>query len=130
MEIIYKVGGIIVRSGKILVARKENTFLIPGGKIKRGEKAEECLRREIMEELGVKVISQQYFGDYEDEAALDPGKLVSIKVFTLIIKGEPSANAEIKEVQYINSRNIGKIKLGSVVEKFIIPKLLEKKVID
>ncbi len=53
--------GIIFSSGKILIARRkrgealEGFWEFPGGKIEEGETAEECLEREILEELGLKI---------------------------------------------------------------------------
>jgi 8-oxo-dGTP diphosphatase len=51
---------IIQRHGYILAARRSETMSMPlkwefpGGKIQAGETPEECLRRELLEELGVK----------------------------------------------------------------------------
>jgi A/G-specific adenine glycosylase len=51
----------ILRAGKVLLARRPEGKILggmwefPGGKRKRGESLPECLRRELMEELGVKV---------------------------------------------------------------------------
>ena len=102
MEILYKIGGIILKNRNVLVARKKDTYLIPGGKIKTGEQAEQCLSRELNEELGVTLVSQRYFGEYEDKAALDPDKMINIELFVVSIKGEPSPHAEINDIKYIN----------------------------
>ncbi|HEY3489464.1 MAG TPA: (deoxy)nucleoside triphosphate pyrophosphohydrolase [Candidatus Deferrimicrobiaceae bacterium] len=51
--------GIIERAGKVLCTRRSGTMShplkweFPGGKIKEGESPEECLRRELREELGI-----------------------------------------------------------------------------
>ena len=53
------VGGVIQRNGRLLIGRRleDDTFgglwEFPGGKIEPGESPEDCLRRELMEELGV-----------------------------------------------------------------------------
>ena len=59
---IIKVGCAVVhRNGKILIAqRNENDFLggyweFPGGKIEPGENMEQCLVREVFEELGIQI---------------------------------------------------------------------------
>ena len=52
---------VIVREGKILITRRQNDdplkgkWEFPGGKINKGESPEECLRRELREELGIEV---------------------------------------------------------------------------
>jgi A/G-specific adenine glycosylase len=52
---------VILRTGKVLLARRPEGKILgglwefPGGKRERGESLPECLRREMMEELGVKL---------------------------------------------------------------------------
>ncbi|MCM8525305.1 MAG: (deoxy)nucleoside triphosphate pyrophosphohydrolase [Lentisphaeraceae bacterium] len=50
--------GIISREGKILIAQRPETkykglWEFPGGKIESGETPQECLKRELSEELGI-----------------------------------------------------------------------------
>ena len=53
--------GIIERNGVVLAARRgagkamELKWEFPGGKIEPGESVEECLRRELWEEMGIRV---------------------------------------------------------------------------
>lgn len=55
------VAGILKKDGKVLIGRRPDRGLLgglwefPGGKVERGESREEALRRELNEELGVKV---------------------------------------------------------------------------
>ncbi len=57
---------IIERDGKVLIAqRAKNDSLLgkwefPGGKVETGETLEECLRRELLEELGIRAEVGQY----------------------------------------------------------------------
>ncbi len=52
---------VIQRKGKILIARRrkedplKGKWEFPGGKMKKGETPEECLIREIREELGIEI---------------------------------------------------------------------------
>ncbi len=51
---------IIEKDGEILIARRKHPFMgyhweFPGGKLEDGENLEDCLKREIMEELGIKI---------------------------------------------------------------------------
>ncbi len=57
---IHVTCAIIRRRGYVLAARRSSTMSMPlkwefpGGKIHEGETLEECLRRELIEELGIK----------------------------------------------------------------------------
>jgi 8-oxo-dGTP pyrophosphatase MutT (NUDIX family) len=65
IEIIAR--AVIVRGGKILLARRKgaaNTFL-PGGHVEWGEPARTALRRELWEELGVKLEIGLFLGAVE-----------------------------------------------------------------
>lgn len=66
-EIEILVRGVCVKQGKLLVCQSKgarNTYL-PGGHVEWGEKAEESLRREIAEELGVKARVGAFLGAVE-----------------------------------------------------------------
>ncbi|MCX7884867.1 MAG: (deoxy)nucleoside triphosphate pyrophosphohydrolase [Caloramator sp.] len=75
-KIIKVACAIIERDGKILAAqRSENMILplkweFPGGKVNEGEEAEECIVREIKEELdiniGIKKKLTSYIHDYDN----------------------------------------------------------------
>jgi len=53
---------IIVKEGKILAAQRSETMALPlkwefpGGKLMEGESEEECLLREILEELNISIV--------------------------------------------------------------------------
>ena len=60
---------ILVKDGKILIAKRKNTDKIPnkwefpGGKIKSDETPEACLKREIKEEFGVDITVGSFLGE-------------------------------------------------------------------
>lgn len=61
MKHIHVACAIIENSGKILCAQRSESMSLPlkwefpGGKIDVGESPEECLRRELLEEMGISV---------------------------------------------------------------------------
>ncbi len=57
---VHVSAALICRDGRLLAARRatgeqEGLWELPGGKVREGERADEALRREVAEELGVKV---------------------------------------------------------------------------
>lgn len=84
---------LIFRDGKLLIAqRHQDSHLgglweFPGGKREAGETSEECLAREIREELGVEIAVGELF----EEVIHDyPEKSVHLKFFIChLLSGEP-----------------------------------------
>jgi 8-oxo-dGTP diphosphatase len=94
---IHKVGLIAVENGALLLVRKRGSqwWILPGGKIDPGESFEECLAREIDEELGC-ACEASYWYTVEDVAA-DGGPL-RMELYRGHFVGEPKASAEIEEL--------------------------------
>lgn len=65
IEILVR--GVCIKNGKLLVCQSKgaaNTYL-PGGHVEWQERAEDSLRREIREELGVKAVIREFLGAVE-----------------------------------------------------------------
>ena len=71
MKSIQIAAGIIIHNGKILLAQRkkgkalEFKWELPGGKLEPNETLEECLTRELIEELNLAVDIKQYFMKYD-----------------------------------------------------------------
>ncbi len=130
MKAIDKIGGIILKGKKLLVVRKRTIdnrieFIIPGGKREGNETDIETLARELKEELQVELVNCKHFGGFDDIAVFE-NIPIHIEVYYAQIIGEPKCDSEIKDLVWIDSNYFKSgIKLGSVLEKFVIPKLVE-----
>ena len=125
---LHKIGAIIIEDRKVLVGKKREKYIIPGGRIEPGESHEDCLRRELQEEFQVDMVSFTFFGQFTAEAALDPGMRVVMDVYEVTINGEPRASSEITDGQFVTSSTT--LPLGSIIQKEVIPKLVEEGKID
>lgn len=126
---IDKVGGIILKDKKILVQRKNNNreeCIIPGGKREGNETDIETLKRELKEELDVELLEAEFIGSYDDIAVFS-NKPIRVQAYLTKVKGKIKPQNEIKEALWIdrNYKESG-IKVGSILGKYIIPKLIEK----
>jgi mutator protein MutT len=84
---------LIFRAGKLLITQRHagshlgGLWEFPGGKREAGETFEQCLVREIREELGVEISVGELFEEIRHDY---PEKSVHLKFFTCkIISGEP-----------------------------------------
>lgn len=92
-KIIEVAAGLVFRDGKLLITQRcKGTHLaglweFPGGKREPGETYEECLRRELQEELAIEVA----VGELIESLSHDyPEKSVHLKFFRcLLLENEP-----------------------------------------
>jgi 8-oxo-dGTP pyrophosphatase MutT (NUDIX family) len=98
---IHKAALLAVRDGKILLCKRKKggPLILPGGKLEPGESLEQCLVREVAEELGgLSVTNISLVGTYEDmTAGLDgePERRIRIDLFDGDLSGEPVPSSEI-----------------------------------
>lgn len=85
-----------IENGKVLIARRRpgvsqaGLWEFPGGKVRPGETPEQCLQREIQEELGVHITVEGFFGEsvYAYET-----KTIRLMAYRVSVKnGEVSLN--------------------------------------
>lgn len=132
---IVKYAAAIIRDRKILFVRDkgEDFFKNVGGKIENNETSEECLKREINEELGVDLINtpQYYFSLPVTKAANNPDVTIEIHLYKCEIEGNPKPSAEIEELHWLSKQEFeqDKIKLTYQIKDFIVPRLIADELI-
>ncbi len=108
------VGALICRGKNeiLLVRRNENgrrvTWALPGGKVEKNETFEEALRREVAEELGVKVESAEPFSAKPD---IIEGRLFETVCYKVRVKGNPviKAKNELDKLEWFSLDSLPKI---------------------
>jgi 8-oxo-dGTP diphosphatase len=76
-----------------------DVYYLPGGKPDPGEAPLDCLRREIAEELGVRIAEAEPFAEVRAPAALE-GTPMWMTVFIAQLDRVPSPAAEIASVRW------------------------------
>ena len=129
MADIHKTGLLVIRDGRMLLCRKKHStslLILPGGKPEPGELPEECLRREVREELGdVDLGALEFMGTYVDQAAGAEGKTVQIELYGGEFTGEPSPQAEIAELVWFGAAD-DLAHVSASIRNKIIPDLIAR----
>lgn len=129
MKRITKYGLLVLQDGAFLIARKKGTklFLIPGGKPEAGESPEDCLVREIMEELHCAVLrdSVRRIESFTDNAANEPDTQVTVHLYQGVLAGEPRASSEIEELRWWRDGDDEGI-LSATIRNKMLPYLRER----
>lgn len=127
-----KIGLLIIRDDALMLCRKRHStskLILPGGCIEPGESAEQCMTREIQEELGdVTAKNVEYVETYEDIAASDDPsvvKTVEIVLYKGNIIGNPVASSEIAELVWFG-QDSDLSQLSPILINKIIPDLIAK----
>ncbi|NCI78070.1 NUDIX hydrolase [Acinetobacter kanungonis] len=105
MKQITVAAGIILNAKQqLLLVRKHNTrfFMQVGGKLEPDEAPEQCILREIAEEIGCQAKIVQAIGRFETAAANEPDHLLVSHVFQVELDSAPQIAAEIAELKWID----------------------------
>ncbi len=102
--------GVIENNNNILIARRKagdrslsGKWEFPGGKIEKGETPEECLKRELYEELGINVIVGDYLTTSEYKYGEKNIRLIVYRVW--YVDGEFLLNAH-DEVKWVKREDL------------------------
>jgi 8-oxo-dGTP pyrophosphatase MutT (NUDIX family) len=132
MKLIDKLAWIEIQDRKILSTKSKgkDTYYIPGGKRKENESDQDCLIREISEELTIDLNppSLREFGIFEAQAhGKTDGILVRMTCYTGTYSGSLKASSEIEEIVWFTHKDKER---SSAVDKIIFDYCKDKDLID
>jgi 8-oxo-dGTP diphosphatase len=126
-ERIISVVAALIRdpAGRVLLVRKRGTaaFMQPGGKRDAGESDVAALAREIVEELGCRVVenSAQALGVFDCQAANEPGFNVRAAVYAVDVEGAVTPRAEIDEMVWVDPRALPDLHFAPLTRDHVLP---------
>ncbi len=126
-QAILVAAAVIERDGKFLVAqRKEGggeplKWEFPGGKVEWGESPEECLRREMREELGLSI-------EVGEQVCTSPGYSGNSEIMLLayrasIAAGEPEA-IDVKDWRWVAKADLPGLDWAAA-DRMVVGKIME-----
>jgi 8-oxo-dGTP diphosphatase len=125
-----RIAAIIIENGKLLMEKGKgyNELWTPGGKQEEGESDEECLRRELEEELKVNIIEMKFFKEYEGVSYYNKDKKIKQRIYIVSINGDIKPSMEIENVVWLTKDDLKNhtFSLIPTTEKEIIPDLIKK----
>ncbi|MDR5866190.1 NUDIX hydrolase [Halomonas koreensis] len=129
---IIKCAGVILDKGKLLVVRKKGSdvFLSPGGKVEPGEPLQDCVVRELKEEIDVDVKDLRFMGSYSSRSAIENRGII-LHAWFVKYSGVATASSEIEEIRWIGLADVeAGMKVGSIFLNHIIPSLKAEGLIE
>ncbi len=90
---VYKARGLLLEDNKILIANYRNIYLLPGGKLDKGENEDEALIRELKEETGTNYSIEDFtkkikLTHYQKDYQSTNGEITNRKVITYYYVGK------------------------------------------
>lgn len=117
-------------AGRLLIVRKRGTemFMLPGGKIEHGEAPLDALKRELLEELGLKMepSSLHPLGHFRSRAANEPDHWVEADIFLGEAQSAIEALAEIEALMWLDLNAQHQCELAPLLREQVIPALLKR----
>jgi 8-oxo-dGTP diphosphatase len=131
---IIGVGAVIVEGGRVLLVRRDTEPLrgewsVPGGMLELGEKLRDGVRREALEETGVKVEPGEVLDVFDSIFTDGLGKTqyhyVLIDYLCRVISGEAQAGSDVSDVRWVSLEALPAMGLRESVEQ-VVRKGLER----
>jgi 8-oxo-dGTP diphosphatase len=133
---ILKIIGVFLKDRKYLIARDkgESFFKNVGGRVLEAETDTDCLKRNILSELGIELadLDPKFLFEFPPTPAQgDSGKNVILKGYLIgDLNQEPNLSGDVEELAWVNTENQMNYALAPQIPSLILPKLKELNLVD
>jgi 8-oxo-dGTP diphosphatase len=117
----------IIKDKKILLVRKKETWIMPGGKPQENENDLVCLNREISEELpGLKILKTDFYKEISGKTP-HVGDVINARVYLAEAEGEFLPSAEINDVSWFDRARVSSSVVSDLTQN-ILAELFEDRI--
>ncbi len=120
---------VLEKKGRWLIARRKRgdrfggLWEFPGGKLERGETPQECLARELFEELGIRARVGRYLGSVHYSS---PDFVIELIAYKVSLSADRFCLQDHEEVRWVSPSEIGRFALTEP-DRLLLHKLMARK---
>jgi ADP-ribose pyrophosphatase YjhB (NUDIX family) len=114
------IDGAYILDKRILLVRKKDTWILPGGKVEEIESENDCLKREFKEELPhIQIFIKGFYKAFSGITPFTKSEVL-VKVFFIEVIGEDiSSSAEISGSQFFTKEELSLIKISDITKEIL-----------
>lgn len=128
-KIRIRIASVIIQDNKLLLLKGKGyeELWTPGGKIDKNETDEECLRRELKEEIDVEITNMKFYREYKTSSFYNSDIKMIEKVYIVLINGEIKPSMEIENFVWFSKEDYNSKKYPMIThtDKELIPDLIK-----
>jgi 8-oxo-dGTP diphosphatase len=128
MKFRKRIIALIIENKKLLLVKGRNysELWTPGGKQEPEESDKDTLERELKEEVGLKLISMDFYKKYKGKSPYNKDVLTETNCFFAKTTGTPKPNNEIEKIVWYSKKDFlnNKYPMISENQEKLIPNLI------
>ncbi len=112
--------GACIQNNGILLVKKRDTWILPGGKIEVSEEKEDCLKREFKEELpNIEISIKEFYKSFDGITPFSRSEVV-VEIFFIEITGDDiSTSREILDSRFFKKEELMNLKISDITREIL-----------